>query len=231
VQTARRAGLATGMLLIAQMVGSYVVNFYLEKPLFGAEGFLTAAAPHLQQIAAAVLLGLATEATYLGIAIAIFPVSFRRSQALTLWLTALAAVVLAVSVMEGIGVLSMVSLSGAYTSAAAAGREPLAAAGVVASFLRNWAHYLARILDGVTALAFYVALYRVRLVPRVLAALGIAAALLMVTVVARPLFGADVVFPLLAPLGLAHLLAAAWLIARGFRQVPASARKLSAAAV
>ena len=35
-----------------------------------------------------------------------------------------------------------------------------------------------------------------------------------------PLFGHDVVFPLLAPLGLSQLILAVWLITKGFRGHP-----------
>jgi hypothetical protein len=218
METARGAGRVVGILLVVQMVGSAVVNFDLEAPLFGAQGFLATAASHSQQIGAAALLGLAVEATWLGIAITVFPQSSQRTQALTLWLTALATVVLAIAVIESGGVMSMVSLSQAWTSATGTDREMLAAARVVVSAARNWAHFLGRMLDGVTALVFYITLYRARLAPRALAVVGMAAAPMMVAGVALPLFGRDVVFPLLAPLGVAHLLAAVWLIARGFRQ-------------
>jgi hypothetical protein len=42
----------------------------------------------------------------------------------------------------------------------------------------------------------------------------------MVTAVAMPLFGHDVVFPMLAPLGLSQLILAVWLITKGFRGQP-----------
>jgi hypothetical protein len=221
METSSRAGRVIGILLIIQMIGSGVVNFDLEAPLFTAPGFMVSAASHSQQIGLAALLRLATEASWLGIAITAFPVSFQRTRALTLWLTTLSVVVLAVAVVESIGVMSMVSLSEAYTNANGTEREQLAAARVVVSSARNWAHYLGRIFDGVAAFVFYTALFRVKLVPRLMSGLGAMAALLMVAGVAMPLFGRDVIFPMLAPLGLAHLLVAVWLIARGFRDQPA----------
>lgn len=54
-------------------------------------------------------------------------------------------------------------------------------------------------------------------VPRVIAGVGLVAAVLQVCSVAMPLFGHDVVFPMLAPLGLIQLVLAGWLMARGFR--------------
>ena len=81
---------------------------------------------------------------------------------------------------------------------------------------RDWAHYLAKIFDGVTNLVFYAALYRFVLVPRVLAGFGLIAAPLMIASLAMPLFGHDVMFPLLAPMGLSQLILALWLLAKGF---------------
>jgi hypothetical protein len=39
----------------------------------------------------------------------------------------------------------------------------------------------------------------------------------MLTSLGMPLFGHDVVFPLLAPMGLSQLMLALWLLAKGFR--------------
>lgn len=50
-----------------------------------------------------------------------------------------------------------------------------------------------------------------------LAGLGLVDAVLQVCGVAMPLFGHEVVFPMLAPLGLIQLILAVWLMARGFR--------------
>lgn len=54
-------------------------------------------------------------------------------------------------------------------------------------------------------------------VPRALAGLGLVAMILQMTAVGMPLFGHDVIFPLLAPLGLCQLLLAVWLLSKGFR--------------
>jgi hypothetical protein len=123
--TARRAGRILGVLTIIQMVGGGLVNFTLEAPLFGAPGFLVNAASHSQQLGLAVLLGLVMEALWVGIAITAFPVFGRRTQMMALWFIALAVVILAVAVVENAAVMSMVSLSEAYSKASAAEREQI----------------------------------------------------------------------------------------------------------
>ena len=59
------------------------------------------------------------------------------------------------------------------------------------------------------------------LVPRTLTVPGLLTAAMQITGVAMPLFGHDVVFPLLAPMGLAQLALALWLLVKGFRRQPA----------
>jgi len=49
------------------------------------------------------------------------------------------------------------------------------------------------------------------------------AAVLQIIAVAMPLFHRDVVFAMLAPLGLCQLIVAIWLIVRGFQDQPRTA--------
>lgn len=217
MESASRAGRIIGVLILAQMVGGVLVNFVLTAPLFGTPGFLVTAAAHSQQIGLSVLLGIAAGALSVAVAITAYPILRPQSRALALWLFALAVVNLSVAVVEHVSVMSMVSLSEAYARSGAAARDQFQALrGVVAS-QRNWAHYVARVLDGCTIFVLYAALFRSALVPRALAAFGLAAAVLQMTGVGMPLFGHDVVFPLLAPLGLSQLALALWLLAKGFR--------------
>ena len=220
MEAAIRAGRIIGVLIIIQMVGGVMVNFVLEAPLFGAPGFLVNAASHSQQIGLAVVLGLILEASWVGIAITAFPVFYQRSRTMALWFFALAVVVLAVAVVENAAVMSMVSVSQAYAKASAAQREQLETVRVVVASARNWPHFLARIFDGLTLFVLYAVLYRFALIPRVLAGFGLIAVVLQVAGVGMPIFGHDVIFPMLAPLGLSQLILAVWLLTKGFRGQP-----------
>jgi hypothetical protein len=212
----RRAGWIVGTLFLVQMVGSAILNFRLEAPLFGEPGFLLNAEPHAQQIGASALVGLALGALFTAVAITVFPIVRVRSQALALGLFALAVVGLTLAVVEQASVMSMVSLSHAYAITAPGARDEFQTLrGVVAS-ARNWVHYFARLLDGTTLLVFDLALFRFALVPRALAGLGLLAAVLQITGIAVVFFGHDVMFPLLAPMGLAQLAVSVWLMSNGF---------------
>ena len=217
-----RTGRVIGVLIVLQMIGGFLVNFVLEAPLFGAPGFLANAAPHSQTIALGALLGIVTEALWVGIAVMAFPVFNERAQRMALWFFALAAAILAVAVVENAGVMSMVSVSEAYAKAGAVERAQLETVRVVVASARNWAHFLARMTDGLAILVFYLAVYRLALIPRVLGGFGIIAAVLQIIGVAMPFFHRDVIFPLLAPLGVCQLVVAIWLIVKGFQDQPAT---------
>ena len=197
------------------MAGSAVVNFFAEAPLFGG-GFLVNAASHSQQIAIAVFLAIAMEATWVAIAILAFPILAEWSARSALVLFAVSIVCLVIGVVENSGVMSMVSLSQAYSAATPTDRPQFEALRVVVASARNWPHYLGRMFDGLAALTFYVALFRFAIVPRAITGLGIIAVASMLTGLSMPFFGHAVIFPLLAPLGLTQLALALWLIAKGF---------------
>ena len=216
--TAKRAARTIAVLLLLQMAAGPIVNFVLLQPVLAAPGFLDNAATHSLQIAVAVVIGLATVAATVGIAIAALPVFRPHSQAMAYWLLALAIVGLAVAAVENVGVLSMLSLSQASARADGANADLFKTLGVVVTAPRNWAHYLGLIIGGSVAFVLYSTLFRFALVPRVLAGFGIVAALLEIIAVAMPIFGQRIIFPMIAPLGLAHLSLAIWLIAKGFAQ-------------
>ncbi|MBX7183727.1 MAG: DUF4386 domain-containing protein [Vicinamibacteria bacterium] len=211
-----RAGRLVGLLILLQMTGSALVNGVLEAPLFGSPGFLVNAAPHFQQIGLAAILGVASEALWLGIAVSVFALAFPKTPRLALGLLALAAVLLAAALAESAGMMSMVSLSDAYGRAEASERPQIEAVRVAVASARNWAHFLAKVMSGATLFLFYAMLYRCSLAPRAIAALGLIAAPLMMLSVGRPLFGYAVLFPMLAPMGLSQLILSLWLLARGF---------------
>jgi hypothetical protein len=215
----KSAGRAVGIVLLVQMAGSYLVNFTLLEPLTAAQGgLLASAASNPLRVGLWGLVGLAVGATSLVLAIAAWPVLRRASPRWALWVVALGAVSLALQVVEHVGLLSVLSLSEARASAVSAPAGLYEAVALLARSLRNWMHFSGLVLVGAMYFGFYAALWRDRLVPRLLAGLGLLASLLQMGSVAQPFLGHEVIFPLLAPMGLAHLLLALWLLWRGFAE-------------
>ena len=216
--TARNAARTIAVLLLLQMIAGPIVNFRLLLPVIGQSVFLQEAAPHATQIGVAVVLGLVMVGISVGIAIVAWPIFRRHSRAMAFWLLALAIVNLGVGAVEYINTLSMLSYSKLFANADASQRDMLQAfAGAVAA-PRIWAHFVGLMIAGSVAFVLYAILFRFALVPRVLAGLGALAALSEIVAVGMPLFGQPVVFPMIAPLGLAHIALVLWLLVKGFAE-------------
>jgi hypothetical protein len=214
--TAMSAGRVAGVLLIVQMTAGYVTNFVLLEPATAPPGFLVNAAPHALQVGAAALLGIVAGAISLAIAITVLPVLRRLSERMAMLFLALSTAALALSVVENAKVMSLLSLSQAYAATNGADAASFAGLRGVVAAARNWAHFSQLIVGGSTFVALFAALYRFALIPRVLAGFAVLGAALQMATVARPFFGGQVIFPLLAPAGIAFLLSAVWLIIKGF---------------
>jgi hypothetical protein len=197
------------------------VNFVMLKPVFAAPGFLVNAAPHALRVSLAGLLSLSLGALSAGMAIAALPVFRRHSEALALWFLVLAVASFSLTTIESETLLTLSSLSREYASAGASDGALFHVGRVLAASARNWAHYVGLIMAGSMLIVFYTTLYRAALVPRLLATAGLGGAALQLVAVTMPLFGRPVMFVLLFPLGLAHLVLAVWLLARGF-EAPAA---------
>ena len=224
MDAAKRVGRIIGLLLLAQGVGSFVMNFVLVRPITRPPGFLVNAAGSPVQLTLSVLLGLAIGATTLGIAIAAFPLFRRYSPAMALWFLALAVVGFSLIAVENVAVRTMLSVSQQYAAANAADAGTFRALGAVVGAARNWAHYTNLLVGGGAIVVLYAVLLRFALIPRTLAALGLLAGLLQLAAVTMPLFGQRMLFLMLMPLGLTHLALALWLVARGFADRPPLAR-------
>ncbi|HKE49240.1 MAG TPA: DUF4386 family protein [Rhodanobacteraceae bacterium] len=220
--TTRNAARTIAALLLLQAACGPIVNFVLLKWIT-ASAFLEQASAHATEIGLAVVIGLAMHAFAVGIAVVALPVLRTRSVAMASWLLAFAVVGFAGAVVEYSNSLSMLSFSQAFAKADAPGADVLRTLAPGAAAPRIWAHFIGLMIAGGFAFTLYAALFRFALVPRVLAGFGALAACSEIIAVAMPLFGQPVVFPMIAPLGLAHLALVVWLLAKGFAE-PATAR-------
>jgi hypothetical protein len=214
--TARIAGRVAGMLILVQGIGGYLVNFALIAPATAPPGFLVNAAPHALRVGMTALLGILSGTLAAAIAITVWPIFKKHSERMALTVLALAVAALALSVVENGRLMSMLSLSQAY--AASGATDPAAFEGLrgVVAAARNWAHFTHLIIGGSTFLVLYATCFRFALIPRALAGFGMVAAASQMTSVSLPLLGGHVIFPLLAPAGIANLALALWLLTKGF---------------
>ncbi len=216
MESAKDVGRTVGALLLLQGVVGALVNFWLVGPVMKVPGFLVSAAPNATQVGFGVLAGIAMAALSLAVAVAAWPVFRRYSERLAIAYVALAGVCFALLAVENIAVMAMLSLSQAHATVAAGDADSLQALAAVVGSLRRWTHYTQLIVASGMLFLFYGALYRFALVPRALAAPGLAAILLQVTAFALPLFGERMMFRLIMPMAVVHLTVLAWLIVKGF---------------
>jgi hypothetical protein len=213
-----KTGRIIGALLLLQVIAGILLNFVFSAPLFGEPGFLINAAPHAMQIGQSALIGIIMGLVSLAVASILYPLFKQHSPVLALFYFALVCAGFALSVAEQISVMSMLSLSKAYTEHGAA-QEPLyQGLRIVVKETRNWTHYLSLIVSGATLFTFYLAMFRFRMIPRLLAGFGLLACLSQIYAVSMPLFGHAVDFRLIAPLGILQIVLGVWLLAKGFRE-------------
>jgi hypothetical protein len=213
-----RIGRIVGVLLLVQVLFGILGNFVFTAPLFGEPGFLINAAPHADRIALSVLSGISMGLVSLVVASLLYPMFKPYSPSMALFYFALVCAGFALTVAENISVMSMLSLSKSYAEFGVA-QEPLyQGLRVVVKETRNWTHYISLIVSGVTLFTFYLITLRFKLIPLALAGFGILASLSLLVSVSMPLFGNEVDFRLIAPMGICEIVLSFWLIFKGFKQ-------------
>jgi hypothetical protein len=224
---AKGTGRRVGLLLLAHLAVGLMTPFIMLDMVRGAEGLVANAAARPGLFRAAVLLLYIGSGIAMAIAVAAWPVVRRHSQAIALWLMALAVAAFTLQVVDNAALMTLLSLSRETTAAASAGGAGAAGAaaqpalpealGAILSASRRWVHYLYLLTAVGWIFLLYATLYRFRLVPRALAALGlIACPLQMAGVPLRALFGEPPLMMLAIPLGPVYLSLALWITWRGF---------------
>lgn len=211
-------GRIIGVLLLVQLIGGILVNFFLTAPLFGSPGFMVNGAIYAQQIGASALVSLIISGMTAMVAIVAFSLFSTHSKSLALGFLALSIVGLSATAFENIGMMSLVSFSKIYSQVnTAAERELFETVKVIVTSFRNWAHYTNLLLSGASLFVLYAILYRFTLVPRMIAGFGLIAVVLQLSTISMPFWGHAVIFPMLAPLALSQIILSLWLIVKGLK--------------
>ncbi|UXI70158.1 DUF4386 domain-containing protein [Tahibacter amnicola] len=204
----------------AAIVGNFVIgitsNFKLQTDLFGGEGLLVNAAAHPIQIGLIAVLGLLGSLLSIAVASTMSAHFGKAHPRLTGLYYAITAATLAITVVECATFIAFRTLSEQYLAAGTAAGPEYQLLKKVLAGLRNGVHFPHVLAGGAGVLAFFLLLYRERLVPRALAGFGVASILVQMFTVSFPLFGLRVIYPLLVLPALAFVGTAGWLLVRGF---------------
>jgi Domain of unknown function (DUF4386) len=164
-----------------------------------------------------------------GTAITLYPVVKRQNEATALGFVA-ARILEAGMIFTGvISLLSLVTLRQHLGGTAGANAASLVTAGVSHVAVYNWTFLLGQtLMPGINALLLGSLMYRSRLVPRIIPAIGLIGAPLLIAAVFVTLFGQHsaltglAVLPVI-PVAAWELSLGVWLVVKGFRRCPLTA--------
>lgn len=215
----KRVGRIIGMLLVVQLAAGLIVPYILLQPV--QAGFLEAAAGMSTLIRLCVLTLFVGGAVSVAMSVAAWPLVHRHSHGLGMWLFALSVVNFTLQILENAHWLSMLSVSQAYAEAGAADAALYPSLAIVVRAAWKWTHYSHILIVVGWLFTLYWLLFRCAMVPRVLAAIGMVTCVMQFIGITLPAFGGySMGFPMLLgmPLGVANLMLAGWLMAKGFKE-------------
>lgn len=219
MNSAKSTGRIVGMLAFVHLVVGLMVPFIMLDRVKRVAGLVQSAAAHPGQTRAAVLLLFFGSAIAVAIAVTAFPIVRRCSRAMALWLLAVAIAGFTLQAVDNGAILSALSLSQEYVRADASKMELFQGLALVVNSARKWTHYCSLLLMVGFILLLCTVLYRFRLVPRLLAGLGVVATLLQICgVTLRGLLGYPPETRLAVPLAPVYVSIGIWLMAKGFHE-------------
>lgn len=172
------------------------------------------------------LLDLINAIACIGTAVALFPVVERQNEAVALGFVTARMFEAAVIVIGVVSLLSVVTLRQDMAGTAGTDAAALVAAGQSLVAVHDWTFLLGPgLIPGINALLLGSLLYRSRLVPRVIPALGLIGAPLLITAAIATMFGINDQVSVwsaiaTAPIFVWELSLGAWLVVKGFRPSP-----------
>jgi hypothetical protein len=172
------------------------------------------------KVVISVILELILAFCVMGIGFFMFPVLKKHDEGLAAGYVVLRLAESMLIVIASVGLISLLTVSQEYSSGTwdSGAFEPLAS---ILLAVREWSFIIGTMIFlGLGGLFLYYCTYRLRLVPRWLSAWGLIGAALVLIYGVISLFGYDPSI-LAAPIGLQEMVFAVWLIAKGFRSVPA----------
>ena len=217
----RKTALVGGILYLVTFVGS-IASALLVGPALNDPSYVLGAGPGAdQQIGLAAILELVNVFALIGCGIAFFSVIRKVHEGLAIGYLATRLFEGAIITVSVVSLLSIITLH--QEVAAGANGEGLAPVAAALVALRNWAIVIGSNMAPFNALMLGTALYRARLVPRAIPALGLVGAPILITFVMGMMLGVAQVgtpFHVVAvmPFFIWELVLGLWLTFKGFNE-------------
>ena len=220
----RKTALVAGVFYLITFVSIPTLALY--RPVLNHQDWVISSGFHTGVLAGGFLEVIVALAG-IGTAVTLYPVLKRQNEGVALGFVA-ARVVEAVMIFTGVvSLLSLVTLRQDLGGATGANTASLIATGASHVAIYKWTFLLSQsLMPGINALLLGSLMYRSRLVPRIIPAIGlIGAPFLICTVIATLFGGMKLGSPELAavPVGAWELSLGVWLLVKGFRPSPITA--------
>jgi Domain of unknown function (DUF4386) len=217
VESTKSIGRVVGLLLLIHLTVGLMAGFILLEQVRAGASFMANAAGSPVQFRTAVLLLFSGSAMAAAVALTGSSVFRRHSPSLAQALLALGVAAFTLQVVDAAALMAMLALSEQYAKANVAAAELYQTLATVLSAGRRWVHYSYLLVAVSWILLLNATFFRLRLVPRFLAALAMATSLLQMTgVTVMGLLGNPPVTSLAIPLAPAYFSLAVWLLVKGF---------------
>jgi hypothetical protein len=218
LRSAFTIGRTVGILLLLQLAAALTLPFILSKPItFGSPAFLTAVAAHSFQIRSAVLLSFAGSGLTVYLGITAFQVFRLYSKSVALLFLVVCAISCTLDVVQAGTIMSMLSISNEFVTSGAPDPALYKVVGAAVAAARRSAHSTQLLAIGAWMFVFYISMFRFKLIPRVLATIGVIGVILQFTGVTLMMFlGYSIIGQMAMPLLPIQITVAAWLIIKGF---------------
>ena len=220
MRSPQSTGRIIGILLLLHLATGLITPYVMLRPLNEPLSFNASDPSHVFQVRLSVMLLFVGGAVSLALAFTAWPVFRQYSQAIALWVVALAIANFCLQCMENAAWMSLFTLSQDY---ARAGAADLSSYTMIAATVRSywkWVHYTHLLIMVAWMFMLFVMLWRSALVPRVLAGLGLLTTLMQISGITLPQFIPYPTPPMIVmglPLGFVYLATSGWLMAKGFR--------------
>jgi hypothetical protein len=222
MNTSKSNARIAGVLFLTAMVTSLVGGGWLES-ILAAPDYLATIAANETQVIVGVLLELINCAAVVGIAVVLFPVLKRHSEALALGYVGIRVVEAVILIVAVISPLLLITLSQEYVAVGPSDASYFQTLGALFIAARAYlTGLLTSVFFGLGAVLLYYSLYQSKLVPRFISVWGFIGVASVLTWNLLEAFGmsisAGMVFGL--PIILNEILLGIWLIVKGFNSSP-----------
>jgi hypothetical protein len=213
----RRAAFAAGVFYLLTFIGS-IPGSMLLPPILSGANYITGPGSDAP-IGLAAVLEMVNVLTCIGTAVAVFSIVKRQHESLAIGFVATRLFEAAVIAVGVVSILAVASLRMSVAAGAAAESVVPVSTALVA--VRDWAIVIGPGMAAFNALMFGTLLYRARLVPRAIPALGIVGAPLLIAFVVGTMLGITGPFTIwqgiaVAPFFIWELVIGLWMTFKGF---------------